>query len=58
MGFKGLNEEYVLAADYDLWIRFSNNCELVSFGIPLIVSDIEAIADQCQWKKNIIMRSH
>ena len=32
---KGLNEEYVLAADYDLWIRFSNNCELVSFGIPL-----------------------
>ena len=31
----GLNENYKLASDFELWTRFSNKSSLVSFGLPL-----------------------
>ena len=31
----GLNENYKLASDFELWIRFSKKTSLVSFGLPL-----------------------
>tara|TARA_B110000444_G_C18822636_1_gene588560 strand:- start:1293 stop:2135 length:843 start_codon:yes stop_codon:yes gene_type:complete len=31
----GLNENYKLAADFELWTRFSKHSALVSFGLPL-----------------------
>jgi glycosyltransferase involved in cell wall biosynthesis len=31
----GLNENYKLAADFELWTKFSNHSTLVSFGLPL-----------------------
>ena len=31
----GLNLKYTLAADFELWTRFAENSELVSFGLPL-----------------------
>lgn len=31
----GLDEDYKLASDFDLWTRFSKKAELVSFGLPL-----------------------
>jgi len=33
----GIDESYKLAADFELWTRFSRKAELISFGLPLAI---------------------